>query len=37
MAVCVKCYDEFPDARRDIGYEVCIKCGDKQARIEARE
>ena len=35
MAVCVKCYDEFPDARRDIGYEVCIECGDRQARKEA--
>jgi hypothetical protein len=35
MAVCTRCYDEFSDARRDIGYEVCIECGDRQAKKEA--
>tara|TARA_B100001063_G_C16718902_1_gene532385 strand:- start:735 stop:932 length:198 start_codon:yes stop_codon:yes gene_type:complete len=35
MAVCNECFNDFPNARKDLGYNVCIKCGDKHARKEA--
>tara|TARA_Y100000592_G_scaffold3363_1_gene4900 strand:+ start:19657 stop:19854 length:198 start_codon:yes stop_codon:yes gene_type:complete len=35
MAICNECFIDFPDARKALGYDVCIKCGDKHARKEA--
>ena len=35
MAVCIKCYSEYSDKRKNIGYETCIVCGDKEAVKEA--
>ncbi len=35
MAVCIKCYNDFPCARKNLGYDTCIICGDKEAKKEA--
>ncbi len=35
MAICKECYSDYPDARKNIGYDICIECGDKHARKEA--
>tara|TARA_B100000927_G_scaffold286633_1_gene278428 strand:+ start:1756 stop:1953 length:198 start_codon:yes stop_codon:yes gene_type:complete len=35
MAICVKCYLEYPEKRKRIGYKTCIVCGDKEATKEA--
>lgn len=32
MANCVTCGDNYPDARRNLGYRTCLECGDIQAR-----
>lgn len=34
MAICNKCFNEFPDKRKNLGYKICIECGDKKAQIE---
>ena len=34
MNNCKVCHKEFPLKRKQIGYEVCIDCGDKIADIE---
>ena len=34
MAVCIKCYSEYPDGRKKLGYITCIVCGDKEASKE---
>ena len=35
MAICIECYSEYPEKRKDIGYKTCIVCGDKEAKIES--
>ena len=35
MAICIECYSEYPEKRKNIGYETCIVCGDKKASKEA--
>lgn len=32
MAVCVKCEEQYPDKRRELGYETCLKCGGKRKK-----
>ena len=36
MAYCNVCYEEFPDKRKRLGYNLCINCGDKLAHKEAK-
>ena len=31
-AVCISCGDEYDKARYDIGYRVCLECGEGKAR-----
>jgi hypothetical protein len=33
---CVECGDEFPTARRQLGYRVCLFCGEDIARTERK-
>ena len=35
MAICIECYSDYPDKRKNLGYKTCIICGDKQATKEA--
>jgi hypothetical protein len=35
MAICIECYSEYPEKRKNIGYKTCIACGDKEASREA--
>lgn len=32
MPNCTKCGDEYPSARKALGYNTCLSCGDRQAR-----
>ncbi len=32
MASCSNCGDNYPLARRNLGYRTCLECGDTQAR-----
>ena len=32
MANCVKCGDNYPLARHNLGYRTCLECGDVDAR-----
>lgn len=32
MANCVSCGDTYPPARRALGYNTCLSCGDFAAR-----
>jgi hypothetical protein len=34
MAMCVECDEEYPDARKALGYETCLECGQELAQIE---
>lgn len=34
MAVCKVCFEDFPDRRKSLGFDICIKCGDKKAQKE---
>lgn len=36
MTTCIKCYEQYPEKRKKLGYNICIKCGDKIANIEAK-
>jgi len=31
LVICSLCGDDYPQARRDIGYYSCLSCGDKEA------
>jgi hypothetical protein len=33
---CIECGDDFPLKRYELGYRVCLECGDKQAKAESR-
>ena len=33
QVVCRKCGDLYPPARARLGYNTCLPCGDKQARL----
>ena len=35
MAICIVCKDQYSDKRKNIGYNTCLKCGDKFAHIES--
>jgi hypothetical protein len=35
MAKCIECFKDFPDKRFNLGYFMCISCGDKYAVKEA--
>jgi hypothetical protein len=32
VASCSNCGDQFPSARRNLGYRTCLPCGDTVAR-----
>ena len=34
IAVYVECWDEYPVARKDLGYKTCLDCGEANARVE---
>lgn len=34
MAICIKCYQDYPDVRRLAGYPLCITCGDLAAALD---
>ena len=36
MANCVSCGDTYPPARRALGYNTCLSCGDFAARSVVR-
>ena len=31
---CAQCGDEYPSARRELGYKLCLWCGEDQAKAE---
>ena len=31
MSVCIKCGDDYDTARKVLGYQVCLVCGDHEA------
>ena len=33
QAICRRCGDLYPAARARIGYDVCLPCGDKRAKL----
>lgn len=35
-AVCVECWDEYPVARKSLGYNTCLECGEANARVEVQ-
>ena len=37
MAECTNCGEEFSDKRKDLGYEICLSCGDNVAHEQAVE
>lgn len=37
MAECANCGEEYSDKRLELGYENCLACGAKEAKIEANE
>ena len=32
MAICNKCGNEFPDKRKELGYDTCLYCGEREAK-----
>lgn len=34
MADCIKCGDDYPDERAELGYDLCLKCGEALARLQ---
>jgi|TARA_B100001248_G_C27396012_1_gene465602 ferredoxin-like protein FixX len=34
VAICVECWDEYPVARKKLGYNTCLECGEANARVE---
>ena len=34
MAECYKCDEEFPEGRKQLGYNTCLECGEEEARKE---
>ncbi len=34
MPECVRCGDEYNPKRRALGYETCLSCGGKAAKVE---
>lgn len=34
MAICKTCLEEYPDARKALGYSTCLQCGDVDAQKE---
>ena len=34
MATCNLCFKNFPDRRKNLGFNICIECGDKKAQVE---
>ena len=35
MAICINCSKEYSDKRKNIGYNICLECGDKIAHKES--
>ena len=35
MAECIRCGEEYPEARSQLGYKTCLTCGDRVARTQA--
>ena len=33
-AECIICHDDYPSKRKHLGYNTCLKCGEKDANIE---
>lgn len=36
MADCTNCGAEYPDARKVLGYSVCLDCGETVQSVQAR-
>lgn len=36
MAICIRCGDEYADKRKELGYDICLACGDMDAQAEAK-
>jgi len=36
MPFCIECTEPFPTQRRELGYNTCRSCGDRQATAEKR-
>lgn len=34
MAICKECGEEYPNARKALGYSVCLECGELHAQEE---
>lgn len=32
MSACIKCGDDIPTKRYELGYHTCLSCGEKDAR-----
>lgn len=37
MAICKECGDEFSDARKALGYDTCLSCGEEDAQAEVEK
>jgi len=37
MAECVDCGNEYPDKRLELGYHLCLGCGDIEATVTANK
>tara|TARA_R100000008_G_scaffold75348_1_gene54538 strand:+ start:1336 stop:1533 length:198 start_codon:yes stop_codon:yes gene_type:complete len=35
MAFCNNCDEEYSDRRKDLGYEICLECGEIEAMKES--
>lgn len=36
MAQCIKCGDDYSDARKQLGYKVCLECGEAASKQVVR-
>lgn len=32
MAMCIKCGEEFSEKRKELGYNICLYCGEVEAK-----
>jgi len=35
MAECFECGEEFSNKRKKLGYDICLKCGEEKAYLQA--
>lgn len=36
VARCIRCFEEYPGARKALGFSTCLSCGERDAKIEAQ-